>query len=94
MIASYVHFVKTCQPHFPAAFFICILSSTSTFPRSTLFKELFQEKNDTYDNEAMLDFWLISDALQEDVEAADIIPSPKSDHSAISNPVFFKMVYM
>ena len=30
-----------------------------------------------------LDFWLISDALQEDVEAADIIPSPKSDHSAI-----------
>ena len=31
-----------------------------------------------------LDFWLISDALQEDVEAADIIPSPKSDHSAIT----------
>ena len=31
-----------------------------------------------------LEFWLISDALQEDVEAADIIPSPKSDHSAIT----------
>ena len=31
-----------------------------------------------------LDFWLISDALQEDVEAADIITSPKSDHSAIT----------
>ena len=27
---------------------------------------------------------LISDTLQEDVEAADIIPSPKSDHSAIT----------
>ena len=30
-----------------------------------------------------LDFWLISDACQDDVEDADIIPSINSDHSAI-----------
>ena len=31
-----------------------------------------------------MDFWLVSDALQEDVESVDIIPSTKSDHSAIT----------
>ena len=31
-----------------------------------------------------LDFWLISDSLQEDVDRVDIIPSIKSDHSAIT----------
>ena len=31
-----------------------------------------------------LDFWLISDSLQEDVDQVDIIPSIKSDHSAIT----------
>ena len=31
-----------------------------------------------------LDFWLVSDTLQEDVESVDIIPSTKSDHSAIT----------
>ena len=31
-----------------------------------------------------LDFWLVSDTLQEDVESVDIIPSTKPDHSAIT----------
>ena len=31
-----------------------------------------------------LDFWLVSDTLQEDVKSVDIIPSTKSDHSAIT----------
>ena len=31
-----------------------------------------------------LDFWLVSDTLQEDVESVDIIPSTKSDPSAIT----------
>ena len=31
-----------------------------------------------------LDFWLISDGLQDDVASADIKPSIKSDHSAIT----------
>ena len=31
-----------------------------------------------------LDFWLVSDTLQEHVETVDIIPSTKSDHSAIT----------
>ena len=31
----------------------------------------------------MLDFWLISDVCQEDIEGTDIIPSINSDHSAI-----------
>ena len=31
-----------------------------------------------------LDFWLVSDTLQDDVETVDIIPSIKSDHSAIT----------
>ena len=31
-----------------------------------------------------LDFWLVSDTLQEDVESVEIIPSIKSDHSAIT----------
>ena len=30
-----------------------------------------------------LDFWLISDVCQEDIEGTDIIPSINSDHSAI-----------
>ena len=30
-----------------------------------------------------LDFWLIDNALQEDIDQVDIIPSIKSDHSAI-----------
>ena len=31
-----------------------------------------------------LDYWLISDCLQDFIEEADIIPSIKSDHSAIN----------
>ena len=31
-----------------------------------------------------LDFWLVSDTLQEDVDCVNIIPSIKSDHSAIT----------
>jgi len=31
-----------------------------------------------------LDFWLVSDGLQEDIESVDIIASIKSDHSAIT----------
>ena len=31
-----------------------------------------------------LDFWLISDCLQEDIHSVDIIPSIRSDHSAIT----------
>ena len=31
-----------------------------------------------------LDFWLVSDTLQEDVESVDIIPSTKSDPSVIT----------
>ena len=31
-----------------------------------------------------LDFWLVSDTLQEDVETVVIIPLTKSDHSAIT----------
>ena len=31
-----------------------------------------------------LDFWLVSDCLQDVVEYTDIIPSIKSDHSAIT----------
>ena len=31
-----------------------------------------------------LDFWLISDCMQDFIEHADIIPSIKSDHSAIT----------
>ena len=31
-----------------------------------------------------LDFWLISDGLQDDVVSVDIKPSIKSDHSAIT----------
>ena len=31
-----------------------------------------------------LDFWLINDGLQDDIVSADIIPSIKSDHSAIT----------
>ena len=30
-----------------------------------------------------LDFWLVDNALQEEIEQADIVPSIKSDHSAI-----------
>ena len=30
-----------------------------------------------------LDFWLVSDILQDDIESVDIIPSTRSDHSAI-----------
>ena len=30
-----------------------------------------------------LDFWLVSNDLQEDIESVDILPSIKSDHSAI-----------
>ena len=32
-----------------------------------------------------LDFWLISDGLQDDVVSVDIKPSVKSNHSAIIN---------
>ena len=32
-----------------------------------------------------LDFWLVSDTSQEDVESVDIIPSTKSDPSAITS---------
>ena len=31
-----------------------------------------------------LDFWLVNDGLQDDIVSADIIPSIKSDHSAIT----------
>ena len=31
-----------------------------------------------------LDFWLVNDTLQDDVESVDIIPSTKSDPSAIT----------
>jgi len=31
-----------------------------------------------------IDFWLVSDDLQDDVKKAEIIPAIKSDHSAIS----------
>ena len=30
-----------------------------------------------------LDFWLVDNALQEEIDQADIVPSIKSDHSAI-----------
>ena len=30
-----------------------------------------------------LDFWLVSNGMQEDIENVDIVPSIKSDHSAI-----------
>ena len=30
-----------------------------------------------------LDFWLVDNALQEEIDNADIVPSIKSDHSAI-----------
>ena len=30
-----------------------------------------------------LDFWLVNNALQEEIDHADIVPSIKSDHSAI-----------
>ena len=36
-------------------------------------------------NDALtIDYWLISDCLQDFIEEADIIPSIKSDHSAIT----------
>ena len=31
-----------------------------------------------------LDYWLVNDSLQDDIVSADIIPSIKSDHSAIT----------
>ena len=34
--------------------------------------------------ERRIDFWLISDDLQDDVKKAEIIPAIKTDHSAIS----------
>ena len=30
-----------------------------------------------------LDFWLVSNGMQEDIDNVDVIPSLKSDHSAI-----------
>ena len=30
-----------------------------------------------------LDFWLVDNAMQEEIEQVDIVPSIKSDHSAI-----------
>ena len=34
-----------------------------------------------------LDFWLVDNALQEEIDQADIVPSIKSDHSAIGLPI-------
>ena len=31
-----------------------------------------------------LDYWLVNDSLQDDIVSVDIIPSIKSDHSAIT----------
>ena len=33
--------------------------------------------------ERKLDLWLVSNGMQEDIDNVDVIPSPKSDHSAI-----------
>ena len=38
----------------------------------------------SHHSDLWLDFWLVSDTLQEDLESVEIIPSIKSDHSAIT----------
>ena len=47
-------------------------------------KKLFTWKQTRPLIQRRLDFWLISDICQDEVEEAKIIPSIKSDHSAIT----------
>jgi len=47
-------------------------------------KKRFTCRNSSSGLHRQLDFWLVSDNLQDDVKTAEIGPSIKSDHSPVS----------
>ena len=53
--------------------FVNLYAPNKTNEQSTFFEEIREE----------LDFWLVSNGMQEDIDNVDVIPSLKSDHLAI-----------